>query len=314
MCVCWISNTLRVPSKCLTLAAGLCPLLLHQEPQNSLFQVHEKVLPLLKQAKLVTTPRAFAYAGPSQGTFPTHILSDPSYPAKPPHMPCPFQQNRWDPHSVILFCITMFLSFIALTTASNHNPLMSLCLTSFSPCPDSSLSYPPPYPQHPAQGLMHSKCVIPVWWESGWMKDLSHFLPLPLCLHQGFSKWGPQTRGINTSWELVSDADSQAPPQNQWMKHWGWPSSVFFIKWFWCTFKYGSSCSRPFCASEITSLPFNLLFILQVLAPMFTLPGSLLFSLTTQKYNPPSTTLRPQCLSLTAKMYSLVLKGGLFMS
>ena len=155
MCVCWISNALRVPSKCLTLAAGLCPLLLHQEPQNSLFQVHEKVLPLLKQAKLATTPRAFAYAGPSQGTFPIHVLSDPSYPAEPPHMPCPFQQNRWDPHSVILSCITTFLSFIALTTASSHNPLMSLCLTSFSPCPDSSLSYPPPYPQHPAQGLMH---------------------------------------------------------------------------------------------------------------------------------------------------------------
>lgn len=70
---------------------------------------------------------------------------------------CHVHSSKTDetPHSVILSCITTFLSFIALTTASSHNPLMSLCLTSFSPCPDSSLSYPPPYPQQPAQGLMH---------------------------------------------------------------------------------------------------------------------------------------------------------------
>ena len=30
------------------------------------------------------------------------------------------------PHSVIIPCIATFFSFIALTTASNHNPLMSL--------------------------------------------------------------------------------------------------------------------------------------------------------------------------------------------
>lgn len=46
------------------------------------------------------------------------------------------------------------------------------------------------------------------------MKDLLDFLPLPICLHQGISKWGPQTRAVNISWELVSDANSQAPPQN----------------------------------------------------------------------------------------------------
>ena len=164
--------------------------------------------------------------------IPYTCLARSSLSCRAPHT-CQVHSSKTDetPRSVILSCITMFFSFIALTTASSRNPLMSLCLTSFSPCPDSSLSYPPPYPQHLAQGLMHSKCVISVWWESEWMKDLSHFLPLPLCLYQRFSKWGPQTRAINTSWEL-SDANSQAPPQNHWMKLRAWPSNVFFIKWF----------------------------------------------------------------------------------
>lgn len=47
---------------------------------------------------------------------------------------------------------------------------------------------------------------------------------------------------------------------------------------FWCTFKCESPCSRPFCASEMTSLPFDLFSILQVLAQMLTLPGSFLAS------------------------------------
>ena len=159
---------------------------------------------------------------------------------------------------------------------------------------------------------MRSKCLMFVQWGSEWMNDLLHFLPLPLCLHQGFSKWGPQTRAINISWELVSNANSQAPPQTHWMKRWVWRSNVFFTRWFWCTFKFGSSCSGYFCASEMTSLPFDLLFILQILTQMLTLPGSLLFP--QSEYNPPSSTPRPQCLCLTAKTYSLVLELFLVMS
>ena len=95
--------------------------------------------------------------------IPYTCLARSSLSCRAPHT-CQVHSSKTDetPRSVILSCITMFFSFIALTTASSRNPLMSLCLTSFSPCPDSSLSYPPPYPQHLAQGLMHSKCVISV--------------------------------------------------------------------------------------------------------------------------------------------------------
>lgn len=141
---------------------------------------------------------------------------------------------------------------------------------------------------------------------------LSSSAPLPSSgeSQSGVPRLGPSTSAGNL---LVMQILRPHPRTTEWNSG-GWPSNVFFIRWFWCTFKCGSSRSRPFWASEITYLPFSLLFILQVLAPMLTLPGSLLFSLTTQKYNPSSTTQRPQCLSLTAKMYSLVLKGGLFMS
>ena len=45
------------------------------------------------------------------------------------------------------------------------------------------------------------------------MNDLLYFLPLPRCLHQQSSKWDPQARAINISWELVSHANSQASSQ-----------------------------------------------------------------------------------------------------
>ena len=63
--------------------AGFCPLLRHHEPHNFLFQVHEKVLPLLRWAKFVTTPGPLHMLAPSPGTLATHISPDPSHPAQP---------------------------------------------------------------------------------------------------------------------------------------------------------------------------------------------------------------------------------------
>lgn len=106
-----------------------------------------------------------------QGLFicrPLHQEPSPhtSHSAQPSShvMSIPARQMR--PRSVILSYITMFFSFIAPITASNHIPLASLCLTSFFPCPGSSLFYPLLYPYHLAQGLMRSKCLILIQWGS----------------------------------------------------------------------------------------------------------------------------------------------------
>lgn len=99
---------------------------------------------------------------------------------------------------------------------------------------------------------------------------------------------------------LPTSPQSQTPqpltpsPQEDRMKLWEWHGNEFLIRWFWCTFWFESTCSRPLCTSDLTSLPFDLLFILQVQAQMLTPSGSSLFR--TQKYNSPPSPPKPQCL------------------
>ena len=93
MCICWISSALRVPSKCLTLAAGFCPLLLHHEPHNSLFQVHEKVLPLLKPSSLL--PQGLCICWSFIRNLPYTCLARSSLSCRAPHK-CQVHSSKTD--------------------------------------------------------------------------------------------------------------------------------------------------------------------------------------------------------------------------
>lgn len=109
-----------------------------------------------------------------------------------------------------------FFSFIALTTASNHNPLMSL-LNMFLSLPHSSLSYPPPYPQHLAQARCIG-CVIHLFdgkvgeWKISW---LSSSAPLPSSgeSQSGVPRLGPSTSAGNL---LVMQILRPHPRTTEW--------------------------------------------------------------------------------------------------
>lgn len=115
-----------------------------------LFQVHERrFFHSNKPSRLLPPRPCICWPFHKEPSLQTSCQS--FYPAEPPHMPCPFQANRWDPHSVIIPQNTTFFSFIALTTASNHNPLMSL-FNMFLFLPWQQSLIPPPVSSTPSTG------------------------------------------------------------------------------------------------------------------------------------------------------------------
>lgn len=129
------------------------------------------------------------------------------------------------------------------------------------------------------------------------MSNPLHFPPLPCAL----TLRSPH-QASNLSWGLVRYTNSQGP--DSWYGILGVTLQCFQLGDSNACLRLRAPALNPSVLLKWPPLPFDLLFILQVLAQMFTLPGSLFFF--TQENNPPPSIPKPQCLCLTPTMCSLV--------
>lgn len=259
-----------------------------------------QILPILTPQPIFLTPtpqdgsstpqmsQACSYSGPlhilprhKEPSSHTHISPAVLILQSSIHKSRQLQTRQTRPCSIILSHISASFSFIAFFMAFGHISLVSICLISFFPGTTlstmragTSLFCHPPNLQALALCQTRSKCLINIRQMTKWVIPypfLLSLLPSP-----GDLKVGSHTRPATSAGNLLDIHILRA--QTRGMKSQAWGCSVF-TGWFWCVFKCEeSSCSKSFCATEMTSLPFDLLLILQVLAQMFTLPGSLLSS------------------------------------